>query len=141
MQGSIRDLPHDENAELAVLGAILVDETGNAMDTASSLEPELFYNPMTRTIFSAMRDLHNEGDLVDIRSLVVTLNHKKSLERVGNTYHLSQIASSSPTAADIEFFIGVLKDKFTLRQAIRDAQVQIDLCMTAMMPEPWWRML
>ncbi|WP_375104925.1 replicative DNA helicase [Paenibacillus sp. RS8] len=127
MQGSIRELPHDENAEIAVIGAVLIDETGNAMDTAISVDPEMFYNPVNRTIFSAMRDLHNDGEQVDIRSLVSTLNHKKSLEKVGGTYYLSRIASSSPTAADIDFFIGVLADKFTLRQALRDAYKQIEL--------------
>ncbi|ETT45242.1 replicative DNA helicase [Paenibacillus sp. FSL R7-269] len=127
MQGSIRVLPHNEDAELAVLGAVLVDETGNAMDSAISVAPEVFYNPINRTIFSAMRDLHNAGEQVDIRSLVVMLNHKKSLEKVGGTYHISRIASASPTASDIDYFLGVIKDKLTLRQAIRDAEAQIDL--------------
>ncbi|ASA25400.1 replicative DNA helicase [Paenibacillus donghaensis] len=127
MQGSIRELPHDEEAELAVLGAILVDETGNAIDTAMSVLPEMFYNSDNRTIFSGMRDLREAGEQVDIRSLVVMLNHNKSLQRIGGTYYLSRIASASPTAADIEFFIGTIKDKFTLRQAIRDAEAQIDL--------------
>lgn len=81
MQGSIRELPHDENAEIAVIGAVLIDETGNAMDTAISVDPEMFYNPVNRTIFSAMRDLHNDGEQVDIRSLVSTLNHKKVWKR------------------------------------------------------------
>lgn len=116
-----REPPHDIEAEWSVLGAIMIDTTGDAIDKAISIAPQVFYDPMNRTIFSGMVELHNAGEQIDIRSLTGMLLQRKSLDKVGGVHHLSRIARSSPTAANIEYFIGILNNKFTLRQALKDA--------------------
>ncbi|ULO08914.1 replicative DNA helicase [Paenibacillus sp. 19GGS1-52] len=127
----MRDLnqepPHDIEAEWSILGAIMIDTTGDAIDKAISLAPQVFFDPMNRTIFSAMVELHNAGEQIDIRSLTGALLQWKSLDKVGGVHHLSQIARSSPTTANIEYFIGIINDKFTLRQALDDAYDLINM--------------
>ncbi|WP_379136043.1 replicative DNA helicase [Paenibacillus sp. sgz500958] len=127
----MRDLnqepPNDIEAEWSVLGAIMIDTTGDAIDKASSLAPQVFYDPMNRTIFSGMVELHNAGEQIDIRSLTGVLLQWKSLDKVGGVHHLTKIARSSPTAANIEYFIGIINNKFTLRQALKDAYDLIDM--------------
>jgi replicative DNA helicase len=122
-----REQPHDIEAEWSILGAIMIDTTGEAIDKAISIAPQVFYDPMNRTIFSGMVDLHNAGEEIDIRSLTGILLQRKSLDKVGGVHHLTRIARSSPTAANIEYFIGIINSKFTLRQALKDAHALIEM--------------
>ncbi|MEK3987437.1 replicative DNA helicase [Paenibacillus sp. FSL K6-3166] len=127
MRALNQEPPHDIEAEWSVLGAIMIDTTGDAIDKAISLAPQVFYDPMNRTIFSGMVELHNAGEQIDIRSLTGALLQWKSLDKVGGVHHLSQIARSSPTAANIEYFIGILNNKFTLREALKNAYELIEM--------------
>ncbi|AIQ17048.1 DNA helicase [Paenibacillus sp. FSL H7-0357] len=127
MQSSelIRELPNSPAAEATVLGAILIDKTGDAAEIASSLQPDTFFNPAHQQIFKAILELHREDDPIELPALVNELNRMKQLEKIGGVSYLAKLAHAVPTAANIGYYIGVLEDKHTLRKAIYAAERQM----------------
>jgi len=124
-----RELPNSQDSEATVLGAIILDDTGDAADVAATLHPEAFYNPMHQNIFNAIITLHEAGEPIELPSLANQLNNDQQLEQIGGVSYLAKLAHSVPSAADVGYYIGILKDKHTLRQIIRAAQEQITLAL------------
>lgn len=123
----LRELPNSPAAEATVIGAILIDKTGDAVDIAATLQPEAFYNPAHKQIFKAILNLHRAADPIELPALANALHGRKQLENIGGTSYLLKLAHAVPSAADIGFYIGVLEDKHTLRKAIFAAERQMQL--------------
>lgn len=124
-----RELPNSPEAEATVLGAVLIDDTGDAADAVASLHPEAFYNIGHQQVFAAIRVLHEAGEPIQLPSLANQLNSEQQLEQIGGVSYLAKLAHAVPSAADIGYYIGILKDKHTLRQIIRAAKEQISLAL------------
>ncbi|MGF7050392.1 replicative DNA helicase [Paenibacillus sp. DS2015] len=118
------DPPNSQDAETSILGAVLIDATGEAMEEASALQPKSFYNNAHRIIFESMVELSEAGESIDIVTLSSFLSNHGQLETIGGVSYLSRVAHSVPTAANIEQYIGILQDKYMLRQLIDVAKKQ-----------------
>ena len=59
-----QQIPHDSDAEKAVLGAIFIDPEAIA-DPSAVVQPEDFYERANQIIFQAMLDLSDRGDAID----------------------------------------------------------------------------
>ncbi|NJJ37857.1 replicative DNA helicase [Paenibacillus apii] len=119
------EMPQSPEAEDSVLGSILIDRDGDALETAIQLSPDAFYNAAHRFAFEAAKELAEDGQPVDIVSLSTVLAGKKQLEEIGGVSFLSRLAHSVPTAANVDYYVGVLKDKQMLREVIRAGTEQI----------------
>ena len=62
--------PNDPSAEAAVLGALLYAQTGVSLDEIPDLAADAFYSGRNRRIFAAIRELHGEGEPVDVVTVV-----------------------------------------------------------------------
>ncbi|TGE33998.1 replicative DNA helicase [Desulfosporosinus sp. Sb-LF] len=110
--------PHNLEAEQAVLGAMMLEpETGSSV--FEMLQPEDFYRDNHRLIFSAIRDLFEKGDPVDLVSVAEILRQQGRLEQVGGIATISEIARSVPSAANVEYYARLVTEKALLRQLIR----------------------
>ncbi|MEF3309339.1 replicative DNA helicase [Paenibacillus sp. GYB004] len=113
--------PHNIEAEWAVLGAVLLDPV--AMDTASDLlRGDEFYVAKHRQIFTAMIELYDAGEPIDLVTLTERLQERQQLEVVGGVSFLSELANSVPTAANISYYAAIVKEKDSHRQAIKELQ-------------------
>ncbi|AIQ26942.1 DNA helicase [Paenibacillus sp. FSL P4-0081] len=121
----IRELPNSPAAEAAVLGAVLMDKTGDAVELASALQPESFLNPVHQEIFRSIVTLHRGGDPIEFPAMANELQSRKQLDKIGGTSYLLKLAHSVPSAAEIGYYIGILEDKHTLRKAIYAAERQM----------------
>lgn len=117
------EMPHSPDAEASVLGAILID--ASALETASTLPVDAFYNRAHQFIFEAATELGEASEPVDIVTLSQRLDQKKHLIDVGGVQYLSKLAESVPTAANVEYYTGILKEKHMLRQVIQEGMNQI----------------
>lgn len=71
--------PHSTEAEQSVLGSMLLD--ANALEIAlEQLRPEDFYVPSHEQIFTAMQDLRNRGQAVDLVTVTEELERYGKLE-------------------------------------------------------------
>jgi replicative DNA helicase len=106
--------PHSTDAEMAVLGGILLDN--QAINHASEiLKAEDFYREHHRTIYSAMVGLSNRGIPIDITTLTEALGGKDFLERVGGAGYLAEIVSYVPSASHTPHYSRIVREKSVLR--------------------------
>lgn len=110
--------PQNLEAEQAVLGAMMLDpESGSSV--FEMLQPEDFYRDNHRLIFSAIQDLFEKGDPVDLVSVAEILRQQGRLEQVGGIATISEIARSVPSAANVDYYAKLVMEKALLRQLIR----------------------
>ncbi|MFH1856260.1 MAG: replicative DNA helicase [Candidatus Omnitrophota bacterium] len=112
--------PQSIEAEAAVLGAMLIDENAPSV-VFEILQENCFYKDAHRKIFSAILDLYNLSQPIDILTLQEVLKKKNLLEESGGTSYIMNIANSVPTAANVEYHARIIKEKAILRNLITAA--------------------
>lgn len=108
---------HSSEAEQAVLGAIFL--APEKMEVAQEqLVPSDFYHMGHRKIFEVMISTYLDGGTIDIVVITERMMAKGILQEVGGITYLSDLAGSVPTAANIEWYIRIVKEKSTLRKLV-----------------------
>lgn len=117
-----RSMPANTDAEVAVLGAILLDPSGYAYNQATSgLKPEDFFLDSHRRIFLRMIEVFESGSPIDIVTLTEKLADHKEIEAVGGVVYVSNLTDGLPRIKNIEQYVKILRNKSQLRQAINVA--------------------
>ncbi|HEY4027248.1 MAG TPA: replicative DNA helicase, partial [Candidatus Dormibacteraeota bacterium] len=109
--------PHDLEAETSVLGAILLDQAAITR-VLDLLTPDDFYRENNGQIYRAASNLFREGEPIDNVTLAAELGKLGVLERVGGRAHLALLQESVPTAANVEHYARIVKDKAYKRRLI-----------------------
>ncbi|HEY3193852.1 MAG TPA: replicative DNA helicase [Candidatus Dormibacteraeota bacterium] len=109
--------PHDLDAEMSVLGSILLDPLSIAK-VLQFLHPEDFYRENNGQIFRAALDLFAAGEPIDNVTLAAQLQTMGMLDRVGGRAQLASMQSAVPTAANIEYYGRIVKEKAYKRRLI-----------------------
>ncbi len=113
--------PYSEDAEQAVLGAMLLD--GDAIVRAVELVDEtMFYREGHRKIFRAMLALYQGGAVVDPLTLAEELDRTSSLAAAGGKDYIGILLYVVPTAANVEYHLKIVKEKALRRRLIEVAQ-------------------
>lgn len=118
--GNGRQPPWSEEAEISVLGAMLIDEEA-ARDGRDLLQADHFYRESHRRIFRALSRIVERGDVPDVTLLSDELKSAGELEAAGGVGALAQLVDAVPTAANLESHAEILQRKAALRQLIRGA--------------------
>jgi replicative DNA helicase len=109
--------PHDLDAEMSVLGSILLDPLSIAK-VLQFLHSEDFYRENNGQIYRAALDLFAAGEPIDNVTLASQLQSMGLLERVGGRAQLASMQSTVPTAANIEYYGRIVKEKAYKRRLI-----------------------
>ena len=115
-----RTQPQNIEAEQAVLGAIFLRPETITL-ASERLMPEDFYRAAHQRIFDVMLALSEKNEPIDLVTVTSELKDRKLLEDVGGVSYLSELADSSPTAANIEYYSRIVEEKSLLRRLIRTA--------------------
>jgi replicative DNA helicase len=115
--GSDRLPPQNIEAEQFVLGAVLLENEALAT-VIENLRPEDFYRDAHKRIFTAMIDLYERNEPIDLITLTEQLRKKELLEEVGGATYLSQLVNLVPTAANAKYHSKIVKEKAILRNLI-----------------------
>jgi replicative DNA helicase len=112
-------LPHDENAERAVIGASIV-APDFVLARISDLRPEEFFVPCHRDAWGAVLAVHGSGHPVDVVSLGDYVKREGLDARFLDGFGPWAIAVASDVsqAMNVEYHAGIVRDKATLRKAI-----------------------
>jgi replicative DNA helicase len=109
--------PHNLEAEMAVLGSVLVDR--EIMGIVSEiLEPGDFYTPVHEVIFAALRDLFNRGEPLDKIAVSEELRRRELLDKIGGPTYLTMLMDTVQTAASAAHYAKIVREKAILRQLI-----------------------
>jgi replicative DNA helicase len=119
--------PYSIDAEVAVLGAMLLDKVAISK-VQEVLHPESFYDEKNRLIFEAITKIYEPGIGVDLVTLSEQLKKNEWLERVGGTYYLTELLSNTPTAANVEHYAHIVQEKYLKRQLIDVSGRIIERC-------------
>ncbi len=115
-----RQAPWSEEAEISVLGGMLID--GDAVALAVELiDDGAFYKEANRRLYRAMIRLYNRGEVIDVVTLTDELKSSRELDSAGGMAYVAQLVDAVPTAANIEYHCRILRDKALLRRLIESA--------------------
>jgi|GEM_PF-1768603 len=110
-----RGFPANLDAERFVLAAFL---TWPETFTAHELEADDFSLDVNRRIFAGLGALVAEGREIGRVELVDYLMARNQLELIGGFTYLISLEDAIPQAFNVESYVGILRDKKTLRRAI-----------------------
>lgn len=118
--------PHDTEAEQAVIGSMLTDKDA-IISAIEVLKEEDFYREDNKTIYSAILNLYNRAEPVDIITLKAELSSLGKLEAVGGLEYLAELPDKVPTTANVDKYIKIVEEKSLLRNLLKTANEIIKL--------------
>ncbi|PIS33785.1 MAG: replicative DNA helicase [Candidatus Omnitrophica bacterium CG08_land_8_20_14_0_20_41_16] len=119
--------PQNLEAEMAVLGSMLLDEEAIAA-TVEKLDRNFFYKDSHQKIFQAISDLYAANKAVDLITLTDALKRDGIIDAVGGASYLTSLVNAVPSAANIEHYVNIVKEKSVLRALINNGTKIISLC-------------
>jgi len=113
----MRTPPHNLDAEKSILGGLMVEP--EAFDGVFEiLSGADFYKLSHRKIFTAIVEIHNRKEPIDIITVSNLLTQKKELDAMGGVGVLGEIMNQYPTAVNILEYAKIVKEKALLRKLI-----------------------
>jgi replicative DNA helicase len=115
-----RAAPWSQEAEQAVLGAILLDQDA-ALRAAELLDDSMFYREAHRRLFRAMLALTERRVVIDPVTLRDELLRRGELESAGGFEYLAELVDAVPSAANLEYHARIVREKAIVRRLIETA--------------------
>ena len=112
-----RALPHNIEAEKAVLGAILVNNE-NYYRVLENLKPEDFYLNAHRVIYGKMVGLIEKSKAIDLVTIQDELDRSSQLEAAGGISYLASLLDGIPHLVNVDHYIEFIREKSLLRQMV-----------------------
>jgi replicative DNA helicase len=113
--------PHSPEAEQGVLGCVLLSPNecmGSCIEKLKS-GPEVFYDLRHQTIFTALAEMYDAQEAIDVITLQQRLKNKQLLEQVGGIAYLSALPDTVPSAANLSYYLDIVQEKHLLRKMIQ----------------------
>ena len=110
-------LPHDIEAEEAVIGSLLIDGD-SFLQVSHLIKPDDFYREKNRLCFAAGSDLFQRSEAIDQITLARELQRSGQLENVGGMAYLSHLVAVTPTSTHAAYYARVVSDTALMRRVI-----------------------
>ena len=120
MDEVVRIPPNSQEAELCVLGSILIDNDA-VLAVSEFLRSEHFYNSNYGKIYQSMMDLYEDRMPLDLVTVSEKLKEQKLLKKIGGKSFLTRLAGEVPTAANAESYGKIIKALSAKRELISAA--------------------
>ncbi|AOU97316.1 replicative DNA helicase [Acidihalobacter yilgarnensis] len=114
---ALRVPPHSIEAEQAVLGGLMLDNS-SWDQVADRINEVDFYRFDHRLIFRAAERLASQNQPVDVVTLSEALERTSDLEQAGGLAYLGVLARDTPSAANIRAYADIVRERSILRQLI-----------------------
>ena len=112
--------PQDIEAEQAVIGSMLTDQDA-VVAAIETLKPEDFYREDNKLIYSAILNIYNRAEPIDIITLKAELSSIGKLDKVGGLEYIVGLPDKVPTTANVDRYIKIVEEKSMLRNLIKTA--------------------
>src|SRR4029077_2779784 len=120
--GSAQDVhrtpPHSVEAEQGVLGSMLISPRDTIAECVEKINEEYFYVPAHRTIYEVLVELWNGGQGIDLITFTQVLRDRNLLDSVGGASLVTNLFTFVPTAANVQYYLEIVRDKYILREII-----------------------
>ncbi len=121
-----RQMPHSVEAEQAVLGSILIDERC-VPQVMEALKPEDFYLRQNREIYEAVCSMFNFSETIDPVTVLDKMKQNGTYDENTSYDYVRQLMVITPTAANVEDYINIVRDKSLLRRIAQESGAVLNL--------------
>src|SRR5437764_7247025 len=112
--------PHSIEAEQGVLGCAMLSPNECLGECIEKLKAsDVFYDLRHRSIYEVMVEMYDQKEAIDIITLRQRLKDRQQLEAVGGLAYLSSLPDAVPSAANLGYYLGIVREKFILRKMIQ----------------------
>ncbi len=112
-----RVLPHNDEAEQALLGCVLIGEN-SPVTVMSEVKADDFYQPAHREIFQAMLNLYGKDKPIDFVTITQEIEEMGVSEVTGGISYISTLTNIVPSEDNFEHYMSIVKKNSLLRQLI-----------------------
>ena len=128
-----RALPQDINAEMCLLGAILLDNS-KLSHIIDKVKSEHFYSNANRIILDTMISLYDRNIPLDLTTLRSELERNNLLEKAGGVGYIASLEENVLSPANIEHYAQIVFDKAKMRELISAAYSILESAYNEEMP-------
>lgn len=127
LAADIQKVPCHPESERSVLGAMLRSREA-ALLAIETLQPDDFYDPANREVYSAMQTISSASRPIDLVTLDEELTRRGKLDAIGGAAYLVELSRCVPSAVNAQAYIRIVDEKSTLRKLIRASEAIIKAC-------------
>ena len=109
--------PHDDNAEMATLGGMLMSKDAIG-EVSQIVSVDDFYEPKHQTIYEAIIGKFSASEPADAVTVANRLSDSGDLDKVGGIDYLHSLIASVPTAANASYYAEIVHQRALLRRVI-----------------------
>ena len=120
-----RSPPHSPDAEQGVLGSMLISPRDVIALCVEKINADYFYIPAHQTIYNLLVEMWNDQKGIDLITFTQALRDRQLLEVVGGAALITHLQTFVPTAANVEYYLEIVREKFILRQIISTCTTSI----------------
>ena len=120
--------PQNIDAEASLLSAVLVDDSA-MNELVEIITPLDFYRSAHQKIFSAMIQLAEKNEPIDLVTLANIMKDIGDLDKIGGAVFLSKLIDEVPLAANVRHYAKIIHEKATLRRLIEKGYAIIKRCL------------
>ena len=113
--------PHSPEAEMGVLGCALLDPNQCIGECIEKLKDEgkmAFYDLRHQTIYETLSAMFDAKHAIDLITVQQHLKDRQLLDQVGGIAYLSQLQDAVPSAANLSYYLDIVREKHLLRKLI-----------------------
>jgi len=113
--------PHSTEAEQGVLGCCLLDPNqcvGECIETLKDDGQMAFYDLRHQTVYETLATMFNARQPIDLITVQQHLKDRQLLEQIGGIAYLSQLQDAVPSAANLAYYLDIVREKYLLRKLI-----------------------
>ena len=115
-----RKMPQNLEAEMSVLGVAFLDDK-LISKIVEEVNEDMFYDDRNKKLFQAIKSLHEQSIAIDVTTVSNELDKTKNFFAVGGIEYLTEVIDSVATAANLDYYINIIKEKAIVRNLINTA--------------------
>ena len=128
MANEMNTMPYNRDAEMALLGCLLIDNE-IAADIVDSLTEDDFYQESHKYILRAMKRVYNDRKPVDLVTVTDELEKEGSIEKAGGIAYITELTQITPSAANYKSYQEIVTRDSVNRKLIRASRKIIETSM------------
>jgi replicative DNA helicase len=113
--------PHSIEAEQGVLGCVLLAPQDCMGECIEKLKPgsDIFYDLRHQTLYQVLAEMYDQKQAIDLITLQQRLKNIQQLDNVGGLAYLASLPGQVPSAANLEYYLDIVLEKYLLRKMIQ----------------------
>jgi hypothetical protein len=113
-----RQPPHSVEAEMGVLGSMIIAPQDTIPEVVARVTADYFFLPAHQTIYEALVKLWRAGQAIDLITFTEHIRVVGQSETVGGPAFITNLFTFVPTAANVGYYLEIVRDKYLLRSLI-----------------------